>query len=164
MTPPPSALSRRATLGLAAAPLALLLSGCSRDQVEDRLDSGADRLRAPRSTPPAPANPDQPLVDDAVRAIADLRASLLPHREADPLIADLVRMHARHLQALDAASAAGSAVALGAGPLLAAVDARERALAAALVARAASAQDGDLARLLGAMSAAIAQRTAGAAA
>lgn len=153
------ALSRRAALGLAAvAPLAAL-TGCSTASTRERLDSGIDRLRAPRSTPPAPANPDQPLVDGATKAIADMRASLLPHRGADAAIGDLVRLHAAHLEALGAGDAPGTPVTLGSGEVLAQAMAHERALGTTLATQAAKAHDGDLARLLAAMSAAVAQRT-----
>jgi hypothetical protein len=162
--PPTSALSRRAALGLAATVPLALLTGCSGSGVKGRLDAGVDRLEAPRSTPPAPTNPDQPLVDAAVAAIADVRASLVPHRADDPTIAGLVRLHAVHLKALGAASVAGTATALGSGPVLTQVAAREQALGTLLAAKAGAARDGALARLLGAMSAAIAQHTAGGAA
>ncbi|WP_017933976.1 hypothetical protein [Nocardioides sp. Iso805N] len=161
MTPPTPALSRRATLGLAAAPLALFLTGCSGGEAKDRLDATADRLQAPRSTPPAPANPDQPLVDEVVTAIADLRATLLPHRSEASVIDDLVRLHASHLRSLDAASAPGTPATLGSGAVLEQIDSRERALSSLLATKASTAHDGGLARLLGSMSAAIAQRTTG---
>jgi hypothetical protein len=162
VTQPTSALSRRATLAAAAAPLALLLAGCSRSEARAKLDSGVDKLEAPRSTPPAPANPDQALVDQAVSAIADVRATLRPHREQDAAIADLVALHSAHLKALAAPSATGTAAQLGAGPLLTQVAAREKALGALLAAKAGTAHAGDLARLFASMSAAVAQRTAGA--
>lgn len=159
-TPDPSpGLSRRAALGLAAAgPLAALLSACSGAEVGDRLDSATRPLQAPRSTPPAPVNPDQPVVDAAVRAIADLHDTLLPHRSADALIADLARLHAHHLATLGASSATGAATPLPAGRLMTQVIAREQALGTLLSGKAAVAHDGDLARLLASMSAAIAQR------
>lgn len=162
MTAPTSLLSRRAALGLAVAgPAGVLLSACSGSAVTDRLDAGVDRLEAPRSTPPAPANPDQPIVDAAAAAIAGLRATLLPHRAQDPLIGQLAHLHARHLHTLGASSARGTATPLGAGSVRAQVIAQEKALAALLAAKAGVAHDGQLARLLASMSAAVSQRIAG---
>lgn len=162
MTKPTSALSRRATLGLATvAPLAMFLAACSRSQARAKLDDGLDRLEAPRSTPPAPGNPDQPIVDEAASAIADLRATLRPHRDVDPAVDDLIRLHTAHLKALGAASIPGTAAALGPGSLLAQVRPREQALSTLLGAKAGAAHAGELARLLASMSAAIGQRTAG---
>lgn len=153
------ALSRRAALGLAAStPLALVLSACSGSEAHDRLDSGVDRLRAPRSTPPAPPNPDQKLVDQAATAIAGMRSALLPHRSEGAAVTDLVNLHTAHLKALGAAHATGAAT--SAGSVMAQLAAREQALATLLAAKASAAQDGGLARLFASMSAAIAQRTA----
>lgn len=158
---PDRGLSRRGAVSLAVAgPLAALLSACSGSEVRDRLDSATRPLQAPRRTPPAPANPDQPVVDAAVRAIADLRGTLLPHRSADALVADLVQLHAHHLATLGAPAAAGTVTPLPAGRLLTEVVAREQALGALLSAKAAVAHDGSLARLLASMSAAVAQRIA----
>lgn len=176
MTPPlpaPSGhrsprLSRRSALGLATAgPLTVLLGACSRARAQDRLSDGVDRLRAPRRTPPAPANPDQAVVDAAVAAIAGLRSALLPHRD-DAVVADLLRLHGVHLKALGVAPAAAgpgaAAPALEDGPVRAAALAREQVLARTLATQAGSAKDGELARLLASMSAAVAQRVAGGAA
>jgi hypothetical protein len=165
--PPPaptSALSRRASLRLlATAPLAATLTACSGSGLGGQVGHQVDRLRAPRSTPPAPANADRPLVDAAVAATASLRSALAPHRGVDPRVADLVRLHTAHLRALGAPTATGTAVPLsgtGSG-LLDQVRAREESLGALLARQASAAHDGRLARLFASMSAAIAQRTAG---
>ena len=129
--------------------------------MHDRLDSGVDGLRAPRSTPPAPANPDQRLVDHAASAIAGMRAALLPHRAAGAVVTNLIALHTAHLKALGASHADGSAASSTIDSVTTQLAARERDLAALLATKAGQAQDGDLARLLASMSAAIAQRTAG---
>jgi len=146
----------------ATTPLAIVLSACSGSEVHDRLDSGVDRLRAPRSTPPAPANPDQKLVDQAASAIASMRAMLLPHRSEGTVVTDLINLHTAHLRVLGKPHATGAGGPGGsAGAAKAQIAAREQSLATLLATKAGVAQDGDLARLLASMSAAVTQRVAG---
>lgn len=77
-------LSRRTALGLAAvAPLAA--SACSASEVLDPVKA------PPPSTPPAPANPDQSVIDDTV-------AEILGADEGAP--ASFVRLHRLHIEAL----------------------------------------------------------------
>jgi hypothetical protein len=148
--------------GAVLAPMAVLVSACSGAEVRDRVDSATDRLEAPHSTPPAPPNPDQPLVDGAVSAIAGLLDALEPVRTQDPAIPGLITLHRAHLARLGRARRPAAAVALDAGgaALMTQVASHENALAVTLAKGAASAQDGDLARLLAAMSAAVSQRVA----
>jgi len=170
---PPAGPSRRAALriglgiglGIAAAgPLAVVLSACSGSEARDRLDAGVDRLEAPRRTPPAPPNPDQPAVDAVIGATLGLVSALRPLRGKDPVFADLVALHDAHLERLGAASGSGSGSASSATAAVsldgsrAQVRAREHDLAGVLAQRAGSVQDGQLARLLAAMSAAVQQR------
>lgn len=165
-TPAPSVgVSRRAALRMlvgaaAVAPMAVLVSGCSASEVRDRADSAADRVEAPRSTPPAPPNPDQPLVDDAIAGIAGLIDALEPVRAKDPVVPALITLHQAHLRRLGRATRPAATVSLDASRLTADVRAHESALAASLAKQAGAAQDGDLARLLAAMSAGVSQRVA----
>jgi len=168
VTPPTTAratgLSRRAALRLSVlAPVALAMTACSASEGRARLDAATDRLEAPKSTPPAPPNPDQPLVDEAIVAIDRLSATLGTIRAQHPPVADLIALHQAHLKRLGPASGPhsdGSLMLGGAPDVMTAVVAREKDLAATLAKLAAAAHDGDLARLLASMSAAIDQRVA----
>jgi hypothetical protein len=155
VTPPRA--SRRTALGALA--LLPLLAACS-----GRVDDAVDRLRAPETTPPAPPNPDAAGVAEVARAIADVRDAISPHAGSQPVVADLVALHAAHLHALAATPAAGTmpgtAPTLDRSRLLAEVRTRESALAQLVTARAIAAHDPALARLLASMAAAIGQRTA----
>lgn len=167
MQPASPPLTRRAALGvlggLAIAALSTACSGQLGDRVPEKVTDGLDRLRAPRTTPPAPANPDQPVVDAVVAATAELRATLLAYRPRDPWIAELAALHRAHLAALGAPKAQARPVPLDATDLLGQIRSREQALATLVSTKAVAAQDPQLARLLAAMAAALAQRTAGAA-
>jgi hypothetical protein len=144
----------------AVAPLAVVLSGCSGSDIRGRLDSTTDRLEAPRSTPPAPPNPDQPLVDSTASAIGGLVDALEPVRAEDPAIPGLIALHQAHLKRLGRASRPAAAVSLDGSRLMADVRSHETALAGMLAKQAGAAHDGDLARLLAAMSASVSQRVA----
>jgi len=163
---PSATLSRRRALGaigaLAMAPLLAACSGGAGARVPEPVVEGVDRLRAPRSTPPAPANADQPVVDAVVSATAELRATLAPYRRREAWIADLVDVHRAHLAALGAPHAPGRPVPIDTADLIAQIRSREQALATLVSTKAVAAQDPRLARLLAAMAAALGQRIAGA--
>jgi hypothetical protein len=151
VTPPRA--SRRTALG--ALVLLPFLTACS-----GRVDDAVDRLRAPETTPPAPPNPDAARVAEVARAIEDVRDTISPYADSQPVVADLVALHTAHLQALAAAPTPGSGATLGKDGVLAQVRTRETALAQLITARALAAHDPELARLLASMAAAVDQRTA----
>jgi len=150
---PATGVSRRAALRWAAlAPAALALTACT--------TSSVDRLEAPRSTPPAPPNPDQPAVDIVVGTTAALLDALRPLAAKDPVFADLVALHTAHLERLGPASATFASPAVHLDVSRSQVRDHETALAGVLANRAGGVHDGALARLLAAMSAAVLQRVA----
>ena len=153
-TPAPAAgASRRAALRLVAiAPIAVALSACS--------SSALDRLEAPRSTPPAPANPDQPAVDVVIGTTAALLDALRPLAAKDPVLGDLVALHEAHLKRLGPSSAPFASPAVQLDGSRSQIREYETALAGVLANRAGGVHDGALARLLAAMSAAVLQRVA----
>ena len=165
VTPPTAAratgLSRRAALRLSAlAPMALALTACSASEGRDRLDDAVDELEAPRRTPPAPANPDQSGVDAVIVSISELASALRPLRTSDAAFADLLALHEAQLKRLGPASAPFVPAAVPLDGSRAQVREHEAALSAVLAHRAGSVHDGELARLLASMSAAVAQRVA----
>lgn len=151
---PATGASRRAALRLVAlAPVAVALAACS--------SSAVDRLEAPRSTPPAPPNPDQPAVDAVIGATTGLLSALRPLRDTDPAFADLIALHTAHLARLGSASAPVAAAAPHLDGSGTQVRSHEVALATLYAEHAGTVESGPLARLLAAMSAAISQRVAG---
>jgi hypothetical protein len=154
---PATGASRRAALRLVAiAPIAVALTACS--------SPALDRLEAPRSTPPAPANPDQAAVDLVIGTTAALLGALRPLAAKDPVLGDLVALHQAHLERLGPASArfVSPAVHLDGSrsQVRSQVRDHETALAGVLANRAGGVHDGALARLLAAMCAAVLQRVA----
>lgn len=154
-TPPrPPGASRRAVLRLGAtAPLVMALAACSGPVVE--------QLEAPRSTPPVPPNPDQPVVDSVIEAMSVLVSRLRPLGPRDPALADLVALHDAHLARLGPPSEPVTIAPVSVRFSPAQVRAREEALRDQLADHAAEVQNGELARLLASMSAAVTQRLAG---
>jgi hypothetical protein len=150
---PATGASRRGVLRLAAmAPIAVAVTACSSPAV--------DRLEAPRSTPPAPPNPDQPAVDIVIGTTGALLDALRPLAAKDPVFADLVALHAAHLKRLGPAARAFSSPAVRLDGSPSQVRDHETALAGVMANRAGGVLDGALARVLAAMGAAVLQRVA----
>lgn len=156
----PLSVTRRTTVGVALLGLAAV-GGCDLDDLD------------PRSDPTNPADPDVSappedadaalvagVVVDLTGLLATVRAVQRPERAA---FRPLARLHRQHLVALGAeeASAAASSTAPDAVPV-AAVEAirQEQRLQGRLATAAVATQSGELARLLGSMSAAVAQHLA----
>ncbi|HTW13531.1 MAG TPA: hypothetical protein VMF51_00310 [Nocardioides sp.] len=153
-------VTRRTTVGVALLGLAAV-AGCDLDDLD------------PRSDPTSPTDPDSSappedadttlvagVVVDLTGLLATVRAVPRPERAA---FRPLARLHRQHLLALgaDEAVTAASPSVPASEPVAAAEAVRqERRLQGRLATAAVAAQSGELARLLAAMSAAVAQHLA----
>ena len=148
----PPSVTRRTTVGATLVGLAGLgvLAGCDLDDLDPRSDP-ADPDDPASSAPPEDA--DTLLVASVV---ADLTAALaaVPRRDR-AAFRPLVRLHRRHLLELD-----GAEQAAGLPTPAAAVLQREQQLQQRLATAAVEAESGELARVLAAMSAGVAQQLA----
>ena len=149
--------SRRTTLGVALAGVAVL-AGC------DLGDPGADDPPSGPGPSAAPDDPDAGLVEDVA---ADVAATLLlvesvrrRHNGFRRPLAELVRVHEAHLEVLGSSRPSGRRPprAGSSADAMATLRAREQRHQRLLVDRAVAAESGRLARLLGSMSAAVAQQ------
>lgn len=163
MTAVPPRTSRRGVLvgGLAA----LATTGC--DAATPPQSSGTGpRPGTARSPSETPAVPDEALVADVQADLARAFALVASVVGARPglrrELAPFVRLHTRHLRALDGDEPRGNRrqVRGGAAAVRATVRAHEARLETSLASAALAAQSGPLAALLASMSAAVAQQLA----
>lgn len=165
MSPSPRAVaSRRATIGAAAALVAL--TACEADGGTPR------RPATPSGTAPdgshAATDPDLTLVEDVVAevtaALALVEAARGRGRTLSRRLAGLADTHRAHLDLLDAGTtpppADDPSLRGGAGAVVRRVAERERVLQRRLTGRAVAAESGQLAALLAAIVAAVAQQVA----
>ncbi len=161
MTPDLDALaSRRALVG--ALVLGVTAAGCDLDPPAD---PEADPSPSRGSDRPEPADPDEQLVrrvsDDLAATLALVAGVARAGRPAARQVTTWRRLHAAHLQALEADRRVRPTRVRGPVPaLLARVRREEAALQRRLAEAAVSAQSGALASLLATMSAGVAQRLA----